>query len=427
VRNRPACQRSATAGGQGLSEAGIKARLPLVDSLRAGAALLIFAYHALFVTGNLSSTHYGWYLNIGVPLFYAISGLLLFRYFADPLIAGTAPRGIRAYARHRLFRIVPAYWLALPLVAIMLGRVGQVFTPSGVVTYFGMAQAYSLETFVGGIGQAWTLTVEVAFYVFLPFWAWLCSAVLAGCSSEAQRVQRLIALVVSLALVSLGWKLAVVHHVGNDIPSAVVPLTALPAALDQFCVGMLISVLVIARKRGIGESRVLAFFSTWPAVGVLVAAIAYWAVGEVDGVGLFGGSPIFGRGTRTIIEHEGKALFAAGLLLAGVAASPGFGVVGRVLAWRPLRWVGEVSYGFYLWHLALLTVLAGNAKWALGDHGLLADPGGVGVTASWQVISLAVLFAFIASLFVAWVSWEWVERRFIRRSHSGTTPTSDPR
>ncbi len=427
MRNGTSGQGRPSVGAKDVSEVGSNRRLPLVDSLRAGAALLIFAYHALFVTGNLSSTHYGWYLNIGVPLFYAISGLLLFGPFAGHLIEGSAPSGIRSYARHRLFRIVPAYWIALPLVAVLLGRVGQVFTPSGVLTYFGMAQAYSLKTFVGGIGQAWTLTVEVAFYAFLPFWAWLCSAALSGCESELQRVRRLIVLVGGLVLASIGWKLAVVHHVGNDIPSAVVPLTALPAALDQFCVGMLVSILVLARKREIGSGRVLGFFSEWPAVGIFCAAAAYWGIGEIDGVGLFSGSPLFGRGARTIIEHEGKALFAAGLLLAGVAASPGFGVVGRVLAWRPLRWVGEVSYGFYLWHLALLTVVAGNAKWALGDHGLIANPSGVGVTASWQLISLAVAIAFVASLVVAWISWQWIERPFIRRSHSTASETSSIR
>ncbi|MEI6448311.1 MAG: acyltransferase family protein, partial [Actinomycetes bacterium] len=58
-------------------------RLPLIDSLRAIAALSIFAYHALFVTGNLSSANFGWHLNFGVPLFYAISGLLLFKPFAS--------------------------------------------------------------------------------------------------------------------------------------------------------------------------------------------------------------------------------------------------------------------------------------------------------------------------------------------------------
>ncbi len=394
-----------------------RARLPLIESLRAIAALLIFAYHALFVTGNLSSTHYGWYLNVGVPLFYAISGLLLFRPFAESLVSGEAPSGFSAYARHRVFRIVPAYWVALPIIAIVLGRTAQVFTFSGVITYFGMLQAYSLETFVGGIGQAWTLTVEVAFYIFLPFWAWVCSLVVARGQGDGERLRRLLLMIGLAAAASLAWKLAVVHHVGDDIPSAVVPLTALPAALDQFCVGMVVCVLLIAQGRNLGKSRLLRLFGYKPVLGLALAGVAYWLLGEIDGVGLLNSSPMFSRGARTVLDHEAKALFAAGLIFAAVTAVPGSGIVGRVFGFSGLRWVGEVSYGFYLWHLAILTLLAGNLAWALGDHGLIADPAGVGITATWQVVSLAVAFSFGVTLLFGWISWRFVERPAVAKSH----------
>lgn len=395
---------------------GSKSRLPLIDSLRASAALLIFAYHALFVTGNLSPRDYGWYLNVGVPLFYGISGLLLFRPFAQSIVAGSAPRVVREYARHRVFRIIPAYWVALPIVAVMLGRTTEVFSLEGLVRYFGLTQAYSLDTFVGGIGQAWTLTVEVAFYVFLPFWAWGCSRLVSRRPTPESRGRGLLFLLLSLVALSLAWKIAVVRHFGSDIDSALVPMTALPAALDQFAVGMVIAVLLCLRQQR-GGAKVLSFFEKAPGLGVLFAAAAYWLIGEVYGVGFVRSGRLGGWGASTIIEHEGKALVAAGLLLAGVAAIPGRGAVGRTLAWRPLRWVGEVSYGVYLWHLAVLTVLAGNMKWALGDHGLVANPGGVGITSNWLVVALAVSFSLIVTLIFGWISWQFVERPLIVRSH----------
>ena len=391
-------------------------RLPLIDSLRAAAALLIFAYHALFVTGHLSNSNYGWYLNVGVPLFYGISGLLLFRPFAAAIVRGTPTPSISDYARHRVFRIIPAYWLALPLVAILLGRTAQVFSLEGIFRYFGLTQAYSLDTFVGGIGQAWTLTVEVAFYVFLPFWAWVCAKAASSAATPKARAQLLLLLISGVAILSLAWKVGTVIHFGNDIESALIPLTALPAAMDQFAVGMAVAVLVVMRGEG-AESRMLAVFTRLPALGLALAAGAYWLIGEAFGVGVLRSGPFGGWGTQAIIEHEGKAIVAAGLLLAGVAAMPGRGLVGTVLGWRPLRWVGEVSYGVYLWHLALLTVLAGNAHWALGHHGLLADPGGVGITSTWPVVTFAVGFAFVATLVVGWISWRWIERPFILRSH----------
>ena len=382
--------------------------------------MLIFAYHALFVTGTLSRDDYGWFLNVGVPLFYGISGLLLFKPFSEAIVNGTASPNVRDYGRHRLFRIVPAYWVALPIVALLVGRTAQVFSFEGVIRYFGLTQAYSLDTFVGGIGQAWTLTVEVAFYIFLPFWAWLCARAVGRAAAPEARARRLLAMIAVAVGLSIAWKVGVVVHFGNDIASALVPLTALPAALDQFCVGMAIAVLVSLQKAGV-PSRVLGGFAKMPAAGVLIALLAYWLIGEVYGIGPLRTHPLGGWGANTILEHEGKALVAGGLLLAGVTAIPGSGVVGRSLNWHPLRWVGEVSYGVYLWHLAILTVVAGNAKWALGTHGLIADPSGVGVTASTPVIVVAVLVSLALTLVVAWLSWGWVETYFIRRSHSGRT------
>ncbi len=225
----------------------------------------------------------------------------------------------------------------------------------------------------------------------------------------------------ALVVLSIAWKIGVVKHYGADVSSALVPLTALPAALDQFCVGMLIATLLALRQAG-SRGRVLKFFTLRPFVGVAIAFAAYWLIGEVYGIGPVRTHPLAGWGANTILEHEGKAIFTAGLLLAGVAAVPGVGLVGRALDWSPLRWIGEVSYGVYLWHLAILIVLAGNAKWALGHHGLLADPSGVGITAEPAIIWIAVAVAFAATLVVGWASWMLVERPMIRKSHRATSP-----
>lgn len=395
-------------------------RLPLVDSLRAIAALLIFGYHALYVTGHLSSTNYGYYLSVGVPLFYCISGLLLFRPFARSLIHGDERPSARAYGRHRLFRIVPAYWVALPLVALLLGRAAEVFSGSGVVTYFGFLQAYRLETFVGGIGQAWTLCVEVAFYVFLPIWAALLSLVTRRVAATTQSRGRVVLIGLGLLiLASVAWKVLVVAHYGGDRAGAIVPLTALPAAVDQFALGMLIAALLVLREGGDEGSRLLSLCFKRPWVPALGAVMAYVLIGAVHGNAPFG-SVGFGTeawGLATITDHELRALVAGSLVLAGVCAQPGLGLVGKALGAGWLRRVGEVSYGLYLWHLAVLTVLAGNLHWALGEHGYLAEPGGTGVTGSWPVILLAVFASLAVSLGLACLSWALVEKRLIAKSH----------
>jgi len=399
---------------------GRTARLPLIDGLRAVAALLIFAYHALYVTGNLSRADYGWYLNVGVPLFYAISGLLLFRPFAKAILSAEALPSLSEYFRHRLFRIIPAYWLALPLIAILLVRGASVFTPSGIITYFGFLQIYRLSTFTGGIGQAWTLCVEMTFYLVLPFFALLVGRLARRAGGQAARLRALLCSVALLAACSLVWKMFVVHHFAGDLSGLLVPMTVLPAALDQFAVGMAIAVLLVAVDSSVGPSRLLRSSSRFPLLPLAFAAVAFVLIGWVYGIDPFG-SPLIGasEGWKLVAEHELKAAFAGGLLLAAVVSAPGRSVVGRVLAFNPLRQLGQVSYGFYLWHLSILIILIGSAaalgstsEWIGGSEGLLSGhiPSLVGVGV-----------ALLVTLIVATASWQLLEQRMIAFSHRRTS------
>ena len=74
-----------------------------------------------------------------MPIFFVISGFLLYRQFL-----GDRPPALGAYARHRFLRIVPAYWVALTLLAIWPGLVG-VFTGDWPI-YYGFLQVYSFDT-----------------------------------------------------------------------------------------------------------------------------------------------------------------------------------------------------------------------------------------------------------------------------------------
>src|SRR5438552_10603948 len=152
-------------------------RFPLFDSLRAIAALAVLATHAAVFAGVETSgsrlAPYAARLDAGVAVFFVISGFLLYRPFVRARNRGERQPATGPYAWRRFLRIVPAYWVALTVIALWLGTRGPVFTASGIPHYFGVAQAYSESTLGGGITQAWSLTVEIAFYAFLPLWAWL--------------------------------------------------------------------------------------------------------------------------------------------------------------------------------------------------------------------------------------------------------------
>src|SRR5439155_7118876 len=108
-------------------------------------------------------------LNVGVTVFFLISGFLLYR----PFVAARAGRGPAPswgkFWRRRGLRIVPAYWVALTALAIFPGLVG-VFTGDWWI-YYGFLQQWQRSTIINGIPPAWTLGTELCFYAMLPLYA----------------------------------------------------------------------------------------------------------------------------------------------------------------------------------------------------------------------------------------------------------------
>src|SRR3954452_12960796 len=104
----------------------VRARsFPLVDGLRAVAALLVIVHHAgiYAVLGGTDSVlrPYVARLDVGVAIFFLISGFLLYRPFVRARFRSIgAPRPL-AYGWRRFLRIVPAYWVALTVIALWLG------------------------------------------------------------------------------------------------------------------------------------------------------------------------------------------------------------------------------------------------------------------------------------------------------------------
>jgi peptidoglycan/LPS O-acetylase OafA/YrhL len=315
-------------------------RFPLADAVRALAALAILAYHVAFVSGGLESAWLAG-LNVGVPLFFAISGFLLYRPWVAARLAGAPPPSSRVYAVRRILRIVPAYWAALVVIAVVTGRDDVGAWPEALI-YFGFAQAYFPEHFTGGIGQAWTLTVEVAFYAALPLIA-LAARRLPGPVLRGE-----VLLLAGLVALSFVWRAVVLASVEPSDPAYFPLLVALPAQLDVFAGGMALAVLSAAGREGRGQS------AGWAVAAAAYALLALW---RPDGETL-----------RVMAEHELQAVIALGLLAPAVLGAGG--PVRSALAWRPLAWVGLVSYGVYLWHLDVLRELDGLPVPALAACGL---------------------------------------------------------
>jgi peptidoglycan/LPS O-acetylase OafA/YrhL len=336
---------------------------PCLEGLRAIAALLVVLTHAGSLTGDARA---GWLArpakmgDIGVAVFFVLSGFLIYRPFARAHFAGERPIEARAFWWRRLLRIVPAYWLAL---AVLWGLWR--FHPGGFRMgfdlghdwwrYFALLQIYRAQNALGGIVQAWSIATEITFYLAIPFWSGLVRR-LAPKGRSALTVE----LGGVAALFSAGylsrWAFSHTSHLfiqPNPLQPAGVKMrdvafSWLPNQIDLFALGMAIAVLhVWASRTGRLErlGRVLgrAAGLWWAAALGLFAVIVYVL-----------GPPTLSTGYKSAYWQARQALYggvAVLLLVPLVFGDQARGGVRRALRWRPVWWVGVVSYGFYLWHL----------------------------------------------------------------------------
>lgn len=391
-------------------------RFVLFDSLRALAALSVFAVHLPWVAALALDNPLRPYLvqlDVGIAVFFLISGFLLYRPFVKARWDAARGPDTRAYTARRFLRIVPAYWVALPFAVLLVGRSGEaatatpVFSAHGVVAYFGFLQVYDSDTLFGGISAAWTLCVEVAFYALLPAWALLLRRVPARSRRELLRSE-LLALAV-LFVAGLGWTAVAAAsspppaNVFFDVTQIRPWLYVLPAFLDHFALGMGLAVLSVAlvgrpslpRPLRVVERAPWLSWAVSAAAFVVLAHLARWLPEE--------------WALRFVLTHALQGVVALGLLLPAVFGDPDRGAVRHLLANRALLWVGLVSYGLYLWHVAVMR--------ELDDLGAADALGRAGFTAAALTLSL---LAAAASFYV-------VERRALRlgRRLSGRRRSQD--
>jgi peptidoglycan/LPS O-acetylase OafA/YrhL len=357
----------AAAAGAGGSAARRPGRqLKGVDGLRALAALSVLTYHVALwagLTRNGPLAPLFAELKAGVAVFFVISGTLLYLPFARAIRDRAPLPRLGAFACRRAARIVPAYWAALAVWALIAPRSGALGADGW--RYWALGQIYSSRTLLGGLGVAWSLCVEGTFYAALP----LAAAVLwrrartAG-DRGAARLQ-----LTSLAAAALACVLMRLLAAGSPlapIPSrAAILATALPGFLDYFAIGMALAVLVGEVEAGRWRPHWLVRLALRPGrCAALAAAAGLLALAFQHGdllLSLYG-----------VATHAATGI-AAGLLVLAVVvpgASAGGGPLVQLLESPPAAFLGRVSYGVYLWHVQALVVLTGGSDPSIVHAGL---------------------------------------------------------
>jgi acetyltransferase len=344
----------------------MRARNHAFDGLRGLAALGVLTLHVWMFTvqgahdrRELVSLLTG-ELRLGVVLFFVLSGFLL----AGPWVASALDERpapcLGRFAAKRAARIVPAYWVAMLGSFWLLRGTGHDYEVSaGQLALFA---AFG-QNYVGAVAgkldpPMWSLVVEVSFYAVLPLAGWLLV--------RAARRGRMVLACCGLVLVGLAWSAA-----GAALSWPETAMTTLPTFLPVFACGM--AAAALAHRRVPTRPQ---WWTLLLAGAALVAGDAWW---HHQGTGMTG---------HVVRDLPAAAGFAA--VVIAVAARPPV-----ALSCAPLRGLGTISYGLYLWHLPVLL-------W-LRFEGLLPSAGFVG---PWvEVATLSVL--------VAIASWVVVERPVI--------------
>ncbi len=249
-------------------------RLDGFDGLRALAAVLVIAYHA----GSLSHASLSGRfapmvaeLKGGVVVFFVVSGFLLYLPYARAIRAGRALPRWREFAGRRAVRILPAYWVALALLAVA-GLVHGVLT-QGWWRFFGLAQIYAPSSLHHGLDVAWSLCTEVTFYALLPVLAWILARMT---RAHADAGRRQLWALTGLALASLMLRAFLARSLVAPVPDAkIVIATSLPGLIDWFALGMAMAVLRAGWEQGAERGPALAALARRPGRCWLAAALLF--------------------------------------------------------------------------------------------------------------------------------------------------------
>lgn len=335
------------------------------DGLRAIAFILVFFSHKIqFADAN----PYG---EVGVWMFFVLSGFLITRILADArseIEAGqsTVGRGLRRFYIRRTARIFPPYYGLLAIIAVvsLIVPIDNFWLPEKIAyaTYTTNIFVADRGSWIGHFGHFWTLAIEEQFYLlFAPL---------------VLLVPRRHTLAVCVSILALG--------IARTIDLEVEGATTIAKGISSIAN---FSLLALGGIIGLNAQRKLPLWLTsgGAQLAVLVLFVSLAA--------------LFGQQEDWLLYGKLASAVVAGLLLLQIVQGQGSWLVGALNS-PPLRGLGRISYGAYLVHnfIFISAVLFGVA------------PEGLGFGAQWIVASLVELVLTIA---IAAVSWRTMEKPII--------------
>ncbi len=310
--------------------------MPALDGMRGLAVMAVLFYHggAAWMDGGY----------LGVDAFFVISGFLITTLLLEEW-GRTGKVALGAFWIRRARRLLPALLLVLAgvaMYAVFLASASSLpgirldgFSTLGYVANWRLVatqQSY-FETFSvpSPLRHTWSLAIEEQFYLLWPL---LVVGVMRISRNSLTALTALTSFLATISAFLMIW----IHQPGSD-PSRVYYGTDTRA--QSLLIGALVA-LIAAGRPVLSSQLVRTIVHSAAIVAALVLAWGWATVPD-----------------QTDWLYEGGFTVAAALVALVIISvvQPDSGPLGRLLSVRPLRWIGLVSYGLYLWHWPVYVVL----------------------------------------------------------------------
>lgn len=358
-----------------------------LTGLRGYAALWVTVFHAvgfvpaIFWFPPINFSYVAFTGQTGVDIFFVLSGFFL----ALPFLQNPDKKiEFFHYMHRRCARIFPAYYFQITILFI-LSLIGYYSTAliSNWIAHILMVHNFSSawSGFINGVW--WTLPIEFEFYIALPF------IILA--------IKRFgsIKILTSLICIAISYKINIMHmNVGADIAYKSWLLNQLPGSMDLFSCGIGAAIIHMKLAKESKRSIISFYLMTIGIIGMV--AMLHWLRNIPKESYWSGHYLLFLWG---ILHGSCVALLVIGIALVNR--------ISRVLfSNRLCIFMGEISYGVYLWHMPVMLLIFKNpiiSPYIEGSRSL-----------TYMLIMLAI--CLIATVGIAAFSYFAIELPLIRKS-----------
>lgn len=312
---------------------------PHLNILRGFAALTVLVYHVIELGkwSDFPAAHGMWWFRTGwmaVDLFIVLSGFVITRSLLQWQEKGISYSDIcKGFMQRRLWRIAPLYILTGACFVLMQNPLSWAVEPNKrdcILHYLTFTQSYDDDCFGAINGVSWSVALEVQFYVLialtLPLWR-----------KFAKRPWLLwIGIwLFALACKDLTWSIA--QEKGWPPFEQFIHMIRLPVMVEEFACGMLLalwrkplSVIILAVIAGLFGSILFSLYFEHH---------DYWKIYEMN-----------------LFWRTGLAIFFTLIVAIAITLPP---LKHPNFLYRIGTYLGDISYGIYLWQLMVIYLLQG--------------------------------------------------------------------